>query len=629
MDHAAFQYLVRSSEQDAEDHPDAYRRKVLAFAMLGLLYVLFTLVLGAALLWWSAHLFGSGKRFYAAAVMGISGLSLLWLALRSLYVHTPLPEGFPVTHEMAPELFHKLDKLQKRLKAPPIHRVIVTDDYNAFIHQHLRWGFFGKTTNTLGLGLPLVLSLDGNRLLSVLAHEYAHLRGQDGKASARLYRIHHAWSRLAAYTDSKDNDDADLYTWLTTAFLRWYTPRFLARSFAVARQEEYLADAWSARICGKATTSAALIEIALLAPHVQREHWKQYWQLAHDHISPPVMPYAWLADRQLRPPAHHALQEGLFRLQREQATFDDTHPRTFERVEALKQPFEIPLPSVQHAGKMLGPALSAAIVHLDQQWWERQRTTWNIVHQQARQWRAEAGELQARQDLLQIPQLERLAQLLQRTHQGAAADAVFARIRQLQPDNVSALWQHIVQLVQRADPAALPLLEQLAAQNPRYASRACELALDVLDRLPYDEAHSAQRKRWAEKQQDCLQLEEEYISELRESSLLAQTGPHNLSTPEVQDLISSAQRMGGIDKLWLLRKGSRVMPWRNYYIAVIQPASGKAGEALSMQEAEQTLDVPGHLVCIQQDWMSEMVGSEQPPTLGDAVFDKMQHRLKI
>lgn len=154
MEKADYQHLVHVSEVDAQERPQWYRQHVMRFAALGFAYVIVTLVLGIALLFLAWWLF-THRKIYPGILSVISGLSLAWVAFNALRMPAMSTEGVEIEDKDAPELFKLLAKLQKKLKAPAIDRVLITQDYNAFITQQSRFGLFGKTTNTLGIGLPL------------------------------------------------------------------------------------------------------------------------------------------------------------------------------------------------------------------------------------------------------------------------------------------------------------------------------------------------------------------------------------------------------------------------------------------------------------------------------------------
>lgn len=156
------------------------------------------------------------------------------------------PEGRELSRADAPALFEALERIRKKIKGPPVHRVYLDDEFNASIRQVPRFGLFGGAVNSLSIGLPLLMMLDRRRLLSVLAHEYGHLRGNHGKLSAWIYRTRLSWLKL----DASLQRDEGVMALVSQAFFRWYFPRFAARTFALARQDEYEADRISGRLLG-------------------------------------------------------------------------------------------------------------------------------------------------------------------------------------------------------------------------------------------------------------------------------------------------------------------------------------------------------------------------------------------
>lgn len=234
MDRADFIHLVRLSEHASAEDSKAYRRSVAAFAALGYAWVVSCLLLAAAILAWvtSSMLRGQFKGAYIWLLLAAGGL--LWTSLRALWCRLEEPQGVPLSAADAPALFEALERIRKKIKGPPIHRVLLDADFNASISQHPRFGLLGGGVNYLTIGLPLLLAVDRPRFLAVLAHEYGHLRGDHGRFAAWIYRTRLSWARL---NHGLRNDEGPVAA-ATQAFLRWYFPRFSAKTFALARQDE-------------------------------------------------------------------------------------------------------------------------------------------------------------------------------------------------------------------------------------------------------------------------------------------------------------------------------------------------------------------------------------------------------
>jgi hypothetical protein len=121
-----FKELVEELEQSAQESQGAYKVKVAALAALGYVYVLIVIAfLGAAL--WMLWLSMKDGRHLALLKFAIPMALLALVGLRALWVRLDPPEGVAVTAGEAPQLFALLDKIRKRLKGPPIHRVVFDD----------------------------------------------------------------------------------------------------------------------------------------------------------------------------------------------------------------------------------------------------------------------------------------------------------------------------------------------------------------------------------------------------------------------------------------------------------------------------------------------------------------------
>ena len=238
MDQADFVHMVRMSEIASAENSSAYRRSVAAFAALGYAWVLGCLVLALGMVAWAVPPLLAGRFKLVFVMVLISGLTLLWTSLQALWLRSDAPDGVEITAVEAPALFEALERIRRKIKGPHIHHVYLNDEFNACIRQQPRYGLLGGAVNHLTIGLPLLMALDRQRFLAVLGHEYGHLRGDHGRFAAWIYRTRMAWMRMHQGL----GDDGNVVAAASNAFMRWYLPRFAARSFALARQDEYEAD---------------------------------------------------------------------------------------------------------------------------------------------------------------------------------------------------------------------------------------------------------------------------------------------------------------------------------------------------------------------------------------------------
>lgn len=360
MDQADFVHLVRMSEHASADNSRAYRRSVAAFAALGYAWVLGCLALAVGILMWVVPQLLQGRFRFALvwALLGAGGL--LWVSLRALWVRFDEPAGVEVTALDAPDLFEALARIRRKIKGPPLHKVTLTDEFNASIQQLPRFGLLGGAVNHLSIGLPLLMALDRPRFLAVLAHEYGHLRGDHGRFAAWIYRTRLSWMRL----NHSLADDEGPVAAATQAFMRWYFPRFSAKTFALARQDEYEADRIAGKLLGRDVTAAALAEIEIRGAWLQAEFWGNHWCVAADNPVP-VGPYRSMRRQLAKAPdavfANDALRQALKRL----SSVDDTHPGLRDRMEALDAAPTVPDWSRGNALALLGPDAKRWVTHFD------------------------------------------------------------------------------------------------------------------------------------------------------------------------------------------------------------------------------------------------------------------------
>lgn len=415
MDHKAFEHLVRRLELDSHASPVAFRRKVFAISVAAYV-VLFgalggLLVLFGALVQWALE----SHRTFTTIKLGLFGiflLPLIFVVLRVMFMRLDRPTGRELVREEAPKLFDILDKLYGKLKGPRIHHVLVTDDYNAAICQHARFGIFGGYRNYLIVGLPYLLGATPKEMLSVLAHEYGHLCGNHGKASAWVYRQRRLFVSL--YEHVEDSAGDDLVSGAIAAALTRFFPYYSAYTFVLARQDEYEADRTAADMAGHTATAQGLVRGHLLGDWVGSTFWRKMYENADRAERPPFMPFASMRMAFKANYDEWATREALDAAWAERSGVDDTHPCLRERLDAIGAAPALPLPvETSAADVMLASGVGKKLeAELDKQWWETNRRGWTERFRHVTTSQARIGELSGKPLVqLSVPDLQELATL--------------------------------------------------------------------------------------------------------------------------------------------------------------------------------------------------------------------------
>lgn len=595
MDQADFIHLVRLSEHASAENSRAYRRSVAAFAALGYAWVLGCFVLASAILYYvsSAMLRGQFKGAFVWALLASGGL--FWTSLRALWCRLDEPGGVALSPADAPALFEALERIRRKIKGPPIHQVWLDADFNASIQQHPRYGLFGGATNHLTIGLPLLLAVDKPRFLSVLAHEYGHLRGDHGRFTAWIYRTRLSWAKL---NHGLRNDDGPVAA-ATQAFLRWYFPRFSAKTFALARQDEYEADRISGKLLGKNVAAAALTEIAVKGKWLGREFWPDHWSAAAGSALP-LGPYAAMSRMLVLPPpdefARSAFRESL----RQISGVSDTHPVLRDRLEALDASKSLPAWSDKPAIGLLGSGGAKWLSHFDKQWCKDNAGDWKDHHAYLSRVRARAQTLATGRPRNNADELVELAGLERRLDGRADVRGHYEAALQLAPGHAGALRGLVGCLPPSERALRMDSLAQLFESSAPHRWWACRAAVTELEQPAADGGlDEPALKLWRQRLEQAKEAEERAWQELVDTSFFSSISRHDLSEFERGEFVVGLTRCKPVTRAWLVRKNLREFAWRRCYILFMElPALDDDDRYELCRELEQSLDLPGQVLAL-------------------------------
>lgn len=596
MEQADYVHLVRVSELASAENSHAYRRSVALFAALGYAWVLGCLALALCLLLWAGSHLLAGQWRFVWIMTAIASLGLFWNSLRALWFKVDKAEGIALMPEDAPALFEALERIRRKMAGPGIDAVYLTQDFNASIRQVPRWGVLGGVRNELSLGLPLMMAQDRNRLLAVLAHEYGHLRGGHGKFGAWVYRTRLSWTRL--YEGMQG--DSGLASFATRRFLRWYFPRFLARTFAMARQDEYEADKAAAGLLGQAVMADALVEIDLRQQWFQQKFWPLHWRSARKQAVP-MGPYSamkyWLAQPVKPAFARQALKASL----RLKSGLEDTHPVLRERVDALTGE-RAQLPQQWSAGgalALLEPRkLGEWLKSFDKQWCLENASAWKEHH--ARLARSERMLAQLGAEGYQsVADLLLRVHLMLRLDPHAEVRTLYQEVLRREPGNAKALAGMVDVLPPDMGDVQLDMLERLFDLHVEYRWWAANFAVELLESRQQIgvEGESVQAlKLWRERVRQTSELEDRFSEELMQTPLLNALLPHGLTDFEMSEIEAELHNFRAVSRAWLVRKQLNTIRSRPVFLllAEMDGLGEEEGDALG-EQIHDRLELPGKL----------------------------------
>ena len=479
-----FERLVREAEASIAADPRAYRLRIVGCALLGYgvlfgaVAVLVALVGGAV---WGALASTAFLLLLLKKKLIIPLLAVVWVILRSLWVRIEAPSGYHARRAEFPALHDEVHALRRQLKTPAVHEIILTEEFNAAVAQTPRLGVLGWNRNTVILGLPLLLALTPEQARAVLAHEFGHLSGNHSQFSAWIYRLRLTWYRVMLAFDEAHG----FSTVLLRRFFDWYAPYFNACSFALARGNEYEADAISARLTSVKDAAHALVSTHIRSDHIHEHYWRPLLKRAEASPEPETRPFSGLARflRESSPPREELL-ERIRKAVTVETDHANTHPALRDRLSAMNAPPVLPGSIGRSAADVwLGARLPGVLAVFDRQWLERNREAWQQRFDYVQQARGELAQLAARPgDQLTHEERWNLAAWTEEFAPETDALPLYRAYAQHAPDDRDADFVIGRILLERNDPQGLAHLER-ATEEFRHALPACELACDYFQRV--------------------------------------------------------------------------------------------------------------------------------------------------
>ena len=385
MDSSDFSTLIGRLEREADAHPQLYLGKVAVAAALGFL-VPGLVVLGIlACCFAIVHALVTGATpSILAAIGALAGAAALIATIRA---HARPGRGAGRsgcyagrrTGSVPPDRRHRAQG-RRRSRS---RRVKINGEFKLGIRQIPRWGVFGGYRNHLHVGAPLLLALSADEFCALLAHEIAHLGGEQTRVRSvglsharnvatscrpglRIRRTHSTacWQSIIAGTRHGSTPTASRWRAITNT-----SPISIAACVTSAQ-----------------TLARALIQVELASRFLADVYWARFLARVEEAPEPPYKPYSLLPRAFKILEKEPSRQQWLAEALRRYAVENDTHPSLAERLAALDVAPHLPPPATTSAALMtLGPAAQPAIDHCDDVWRAQNLANWRKRHDQIRE----------------------------------------------------------------------------------------------------------------------------------------------------------------------------------------------------------------------------------------------------
>ncbi|MCM3870269.1 MAG: M48 family metalloprotease [Pyrinomonadaceae bacterium] len=574
MDTEQITRLIDRLEDYSKQHPSNYRLKVAALAALGYAY-LFAVVLVLLLI---VFLILFYVKFNAVTVKVVwIPLVLVGLVLRSLWITLPEPDGQELLTENAPKLFDLISEVRSALDGPQVHRVLVSDEFNAGIVQIPQLGMFGWLRNYLVVGLPLMKALSPAEFRAVLAHEFGHLSGNHGRFSGWIYRMRQSWVQVLV----RVHEQRQYAAFLFERFLNWYAPYFNAYSFVLARAQEYEADGYSVDLAGRETAARTLVRVNTKERALQEDFWPGFYRQSYDEAQPPRDTFSQMLTGLEKSVDRSTAEKWFLQAVKVKTGYDDTHPSLADRLAAMGYQLEgqdnhaVPeslldtdVPGeITAADYYLGTLPEDFIPGCDRLWTEQIAQNWREQHQGIQEKRARLSELEEKsksQPLTPDEQLERAHYLREDKDSDAPEPILLDLIRQ---DSTHPVAHYLLGaiLLERQDQEGIEFLEKAMQLEPGMTGSACELIYQFLRSQGQQKEAYSYRSR-AEKYFETLQQQQEQALKFTYKDRFE---PHDLETDQIAELQNQLRNVRAVGTAYLVRKIVEGAPQPFYILGVV------------------------------------------------------------
>jgi len=427
--------------------PDRFRFRLVLHIVLG--YALFLSAVFAALLLSLLAVIAAlaGRAIWLAGLaLGscASGIALL----QSLHVVIPPPKGIPIAREDTPLLHEIVHQLAEQTGAPQIDAILLIPEANASISSRYVNGFYGRTSTTLRLGLPLLNLLSPAEFRALLHHEFAHSSGGHGHAGIWTTRVWESWSQLPLL-DEEMGFSARL---ILPPVYRWFMPKLAAYCAVLSRVHEFAADHQALTFASDSRPDLTLIRIGLAVQFMAQRFWPEIWKDSRNLSRTPSVVFSRLPECATGVSSSDIREWIKVELAQKSAPLD-SHPDTSTRLKALGSTVDLEewmrtvvefgfVPEATAASEYFGASLPRYEQLLTEQWARGSFLIWEEAFHKfdrTRKRLAELHELEKTKTLNAEQQIES-SMCVWNLDGPAAAEHLLKAIHEVFPDDPEAAF---------------------------------------------------------------------------------------------------------------------------------------------------------------------------------------------
>lgn len=565
-----FEKLAQKAEKEYQKNSKKYKNTIKLLMILGYGYLFLILAVLLSVVALSIFLAIKTSWFWLFLIkkkLIIVLIFLIYVLFKALFIKIPAPQGHRLKTKHSPELFKQVEILRKNLKAPKIHEIIITSEFNAAICQTPRLGLIGWQKNSLILGLPLLMALNEKQTLAVIGHEMGHLAGDHSKFNGWIYRSRTSWMHIAMSLQNITG----IVGWLFGRFMNWYAPYFSAYTFALARANEYEADDIAGQLTNAEDLASALTKTYVLPSLVIDSYWKSMERQAYSNDAIEQKPFTKLLDFiQEKKLDSTQVTLAINDCMREKTNYANTHPSLAERLKNLKMSPQFDFDIKHSTLNLWFQNSSKDIIELfDNQWQSNNQKAWRELNNQGKEALERLESLKAQTEnndrAMVLQNLTEQAHITHVLYGKSQSEALYKKIFEMDNQHPEACFYYGSQLVAQNDSKGVELLKPLMEQES-YIIPAGEIL--------YDYFTKSEQKQQAEEvlinMEKKSDLDDQYLYEINTLSENDVISKDDLNDKEYSDLQKLMVNQDIAAHVWIAKKPLLSYPQERMHIIIYQ-----------------------------------------------------------
>jgi len=592
---SVFERTAQRAEKLANENFAAYKLKLVLFALLGYFVILGAITLAVGSLVGIGYLAVVHTAWILILVKKkviFLILPVIWVLIKACWVRIEAPTGFELRKKDYPELFAEINDIRRQLKAPKIHKVVLTQEMNAGIAQTPRLGIFGWQKNTLVLGMELLLILSKEQTRSVIAHEFGHLSGNHSQFNGWIYRIRTTWFQIMQAFDQQRSWGGAMMA----KFFDFYAPRFAAYSFVLARANEYQADEIAAELTSTKASGEALVNTYVVAPYIGNNYWKDFFKLADDNPEPNQLPWSGLrAFLNSNTSCQDTLKKSLEQELQVETQLDNTHPALADRLKAIGYRALTPQDvKVSAAEELFAGNYSQVVKDLDDSWMLEQKENWKARYAYVQESRLKLAELKLKS--LQELSEEEHWELCCFTEEFESSDEGLAMVYEFQKQYPESPRAALVIGRKLFDEKNLECLTQfeIAVNDPNITLECCQLAYQIL----IDNNQQAQAEKWKQRGESQIQDDEAANRERGELNPNDKLHKTNINEKMRNTIIAELMANDSIKSAWIAEKEVQFYKETPMLTIAVKANGMMMDEDSAMQKVHTPMDIEASYIIV-------------------------------